>query len=208
MYVCTWVGRNPCLSQATTLTCLPTSARYPALTWWRSHAKKKLTQPPPPAPPRPNPTQPARVMFVDNTIQLTREQERIAMKAAECHHLRAAVLFVEELQQAGAWLEDLLGSTTVSDVVEALRYFVTVGVPLCVGGRQGRRTGGSSVRALFSFPSSAPPSGVFLSEPPMVLPRTPPRTSGTDSFRRDCWRGEAKRGRGLWYVGLSEAGRG
>eukprot|EP00903_Cladosiphon_okamuranus_P005553 g5529.t1 len=57
--------------------------------------------------------------------KLTREEEEIAMKAAHCHHLRAAVLFIEELQQAGAWLEDLLGSTTVSDVVEALRYFVT-----------------------------------------------------------------------------------
>lgn len=48
------------------------------------------------------------------------------MKAAQCHHLRAAVLFIEELQGAGVWLEDLLGSSTVSDVVEALKYFVTV----------------------------------------------------------------------------------
>lgn len=48
------------------------------------------------------------------------------MKAAQCHHLRAAVLFIEEFQEAGVRLEGLLGSTTVSDVVEALRYFVTV----------------------------------------------------------------------------------
>ncbi len=58
--------------------------------------------------------------------QLTREQEEVAVKAAQCHHLRAAVLFIEEFQGAGALLEGLLGSTTVSDVVEALRYFVTV----------------------------------------------------------------------------------
>lgn len=50
----------------------------------------------------------------------------MAVKAAQCHHLRAAVLFIEEFQEAGVRLEGLLGSTTVSDVVEALRYFVTV----------------------------------------------------------------------------------
>lgn len=49
-------------------------------------------------------------------------------KAAQCEHLRAAVLFIKELEEAGVRLGGMLGSTTTSDVVEALRFFVTVGV--------------------------------------------------------------------------------
>ncbi|CAM9483812.1 unnamed protein product [Scytosiphon promiscuus] len=60
-----------------------------------------------------------------SNVQLTKEQAEVVVKAAQCHHLRAAVLFIEEFQEAGVSLEGLLGSTTVSDVVEALRYFVT-----------------------------------------------------------------------------------
>ncbi|CAN0044229.1 unnamed protein product, partial [Hapterophycus canaliculatus] len=55
----------------------------------------------------------------------TKEQAEVVVKAAQCHHLRAAVHFIEDFQKAGVRLEGLLGSTTVSDVVEALRYFVT-----------------------------------------------------------------------------------
>lgn len=114
-----------------------------------------------------------------STRQLTREQEEIATKAAQCHHLRAAVLFIEELQQAGAWLEDLLGSTTVSDVVEALRYFVTVRV------QKGRSAGVSDVCGMlatmveiivFDLPNLTRlyhPGWGFLSGPP-VAPHAPP----------------------------------
>lgn len=48
------------------------------------------------------------------------------MKEAQCDHLRAAVLFIKELEVARFRLEGMLGSTTTSDVVEALRFFVTV----------------------------------------------------------------------------------
>ncbi|CBN77248.1 conserved unknown protein [Ectocarpus siliculosus] len=61
----------------------------------------------------------------DGGEELTKEQVEVAMKAAQCHHLRAGVLFIEEFQSAGSTLEGLLGSTTVTDVVETLRYFVT-----------------------------------------------------------------------------------
>ncbi|CAM9236529.1 unnamed protein product [Pylaiella littoralis] len=67
---------------------------------------------------------------VDNDVpqggELTKEQQQAReAKKARCEHLKAAVHFIVEFQEAGVLLEGLLGSTTVSDVVEALRYFVT-----------------------------------------------------------------------------------
>lgn len=58
--------------------------------------------------------------------QSSKELTEHAAKAAECDHLRAGVLFVKELEQAGKKLSGMLGSTTTSDVIEALRFFVTV----------------------------------------------------------------------------------
>lgn len=59
-------------------------------------------------------------------FQSTEAATERAMKEAQCDHLRAAVLFIKELEVARVRLEGMLGSTTISDVVEALRFFVTV----------------------------------------------------------------------------------
>ena len=61
-----------------------------------------------------------------NMFQSTEASTERTMKEAECDHLRAAVLFIKELEVARVRLEGMLGSTTTSDVVEALRVFVTV----------------------------------------------------------------------------------
>lgn len=47
-------------------------------------------------------------------------------KVAQCERLRSAVLFIRELEAAGVKLGGMLVSTTISDVVEALRFFVLV----------------------------------------------------------------------------------
>lgn len=47
-------------------------------------------------------------------------------KAAQCDHLSAAVMFIEELQVAETRMREMIGSKTTTDVVEALRFFVTV----------------------------------------------------------------------------------
>lgn len=54
------------------------------------------------------------------------ETSELAVKVAECEHFRAAVLFIKELEVAGGRLRGMLGSTTTSDVVEALRFLVKV----------------------------------------------------------------------------------
>lgn len=59
-------------------------------------------------------------------FQSTEVPTERTMKEAQCFHLRAAVLFIKELEVARGRLEGMLGSTTTSDVVEALRFFVTV----------------------------------------------------------------------------------
>lgn len=48
---------------------------------------------------------------------------------AHCEHLKAAVLFIEELQVAQSRLREMLGSKSTTDVVEALRFLVTVRSP-------------------------------------------------------------------------------
>lgn len=59
-------------------------------------------------------------------FQSTEAATERAMKEAQCDHLRAAVLFIKELDVARVRLEGMLGSATTTDVVEALRFFVTV----------------------------------------------------------------------------------
>lgn len=59
-------------------------------------------------------------------FQSTEAATERVMKEAQCDHLRAAVLFIKELGVARVRLEGMLGSATTSDVVEALRFFVTV----------------------------------------------------------------------------------
>lgn len=48
-----------------------------------------------------------------------------AAKVAQCEHWSAAVLFIQELGMAQSRLGEMLRSKTTSDVVEALRFFVT-----------------------------------------------------------------------------------